>query len=498
MSVVGYEFLRQHLALAALPPRRSAKVEPVTRVLRSPDSVAVPPAVAPTSRDPLAHLLFALKHEGTDLAILVEALRKIPTAPLLAELRRTPSGIYIRQACFLWEHANRTALDDAPPPAGAVTALFDPARYVTGPSRRNARWRVDFNGLGTLEYCATVERTAAIQAGINADIPSRANQYAAGLGTVMRDRALAWAYLHETRDSYAIEREAPSEERARAFVALLHQAHARRPLSEAYLVELQQATVSNPYDRAVGFRHEQNWLQGPLRGAAGVTYLPPPPELVPELMDGLMDFSTQASGHVDPIVAAAVVSFGFVLIHPFMDGNGRLSRFLFHHALCRAGALQDGLILPVSVAMKKHEAEYLRTLQAYSLPVRERWRAHWLDEGQYEFEYHGDPGHGLYRYWDATDAVEFGFRMARQALETELRTEAEFLAAYDSITRQVTERFDLRGSDLSTLVLSAWDNAGKLSQRRRDQFRLRVPDAAFDFIEQVTAAALRLADNKTP
>jgi len=33
------------------------------------------------------------------------------------------------------------------------------------------------------------------------------------------------------------------------------------------------------------------------------------------------------------LVRAAVVSFAFVFIHPFMNGNGRLSRFLIHHCL---------------------------------------------------------------------------------------------------------------------------------------------------------------------
>jgi hypothetical protein len=36
---------------------------------------------------------------------------------------------------------------------------------------------------------------------------------------------LAWAYLHETEDSFAIERQTPSEDKARAFIAVLHQAH---------------------------------------------------------------------------------------------------------------------------------------------------------------------------------------------------------------------------------------------------------------------------------
>ena len=40
-----------------------------------------------------------------------------------------------------------------------------------------------------------------------------------------------------------------------------------------------------------------------------------------------------SGGDVPPLVKAAVVSFGFVFLHPFMDGNGRLSRLLAHHSL---------------------------------------------------------------------------------------------------------------------------------------------------------------------
>jgi len=453
------------------------------------DHIAIPGGVAPDSDDPLSHLMFALKHEGVNLAILMEAFRHVPADDVVTQLRRTPSGGYARLAGYLWEQANGAELD-APAITGQSVDLFDPDRYITGPTRRNARWRVNFNGLGSIRYCATVERTPTIQAGIASGLLDRANRYAEGLDKLLRDRALAWAYLHETQDSFAIEREAPNEGRARAFVALLHQAHERRPLSEDYLVNLQQATVSNPLDRAVAFRHEQNWLQGPLRGAAGVTYLPPPPAIVDELMEHLMAFANGAPGVIEPVVAAAVVSFGFVFIHPFMDGNGRLSRFLFHHGLCRSGALQDGLILPVSVAMKKHEADYLQTLQSFSRPVRERWQVTWIGEDQYDFNYAGDPQYGLYRYWDATACVEFGFRMAEQALDTELRQETEYLMRYDAIVRKVNETMDLRGSDLSTLVISALDNDGVVSKRRRDQFGGRVPAAAFELIEQAVRQTL--------
>jgi hypothetical protein len=90
----------------------------------------------------------------------------------------------------------------------------------------------------------------------------------------MMDHALSWAYLHETDSSFAIEKEAPSEDKARQFVELLKQAHEPRELSEDYLVELQNVTITNPFDKAASFRYEQNWLSGPGRGASSVTYLP--------------------------------------------------------------------------------------------------------------------------------------------------------------------------------------------------------------------------------
>jgi hypothetical protein len=90
----------------------------------------------------------------------------------------------------------------------------------------------------------------------------------------MMDHALSWAYLHETDSSFAIEKKAPSEDKARQFVELLKQAHEPRELSEDYLVELQNVTITNPFDKAASFRYEQNWLSGPGRGASSVTYLP--------------------------------------------------------------------------------------------------------------------------------------------------------------------------------------------------------------------------------
>ncbi|GFM67173.1 Fic family protein [Pseudomonas cichorii] len=484
MNSVGYAWLCEALRLSAFPLRRPARIQPVTRIEHIGETLAVPAGISPAPDDLLGHLLFALKHEGINLVILAQALPQISNSRLEAELQAAPNGSYIRKACFLREAFTGEEVHQHFPVKGRFVPLFDPEQYLTMPGERNSRWRVEFNGIGTLTYCATVERTPEIVAMLEHDILGRAQAFIQSLPSGMMDRAINWAYLHETQDSFAIEKEAPSEEKSRRFIQLLRQAHERLPLSEEYLVALQNATLSNPYAMAAAFRHEQNHLANGLQGAAGVTYVPPDPELCRELMEQLMTFGNEAATQIDPLVAAAIISFGFVFLHPFMDGNGRLSRFLIHQTLCRTGALENGLLLPVSVAMKREERLYLETLQAFSRPAREFWDVRWIDQGNMSFNFTGHPA--IYRFWDATPGVRFTMEMAKRALEVELREETVFLENYDKIVRAVDERYDVRGSDLSNLVMMCLTQQGIVSNHRRKQYRYKVQEEVFDYIEQVT------------
>ena len=62
-----------------------------------------------------------------------------------------------------------------------------------------------------------------------------------------------------------------------------------------------------------------------------ITYIPPPPEAVPRLMQ---DFVKWVNTEIDmhPVLKSGIIQFQFVYIHPFIDGNGRASRLLcsFH------------------------------------------------------------------------------------------------------------------------------------------------------------------------
>lgn len=57
-----------------------------------------------------------------------------------------------------------------------------------------------------------------------------------------------------------------------------------------------------------------------------VAFLPPNVEDVKPLMSGLIDYIHNNKGHIDPLILAGIFHKQMVIIHPFMDGNGRTTR----------------------------------------------------------------------------------------------------------------------------------------------------------------------------
>ena len=62
----------------------------------------------------------------------------------------------------------------------------------------------------------------------------------------------------------------------------------------------------------------------------------------------------------DPIVRAVLGHFIFVFIHPYMEGNGRIGRFLMNVLWCDAG-------YPWTIVRLESRKEYLQSLEAASV-----------------------------------------------------------------------------------------------------------------------------------
>lgn len=102
------------------------------------------------------------------------------------------------------------------------------------------------------------------------------------------------------------------------------------------------------------------------------TYIPPPPEKLPELLDNWL-----AHWHANenaPLVQAAILHGQFEMIHPFEDGNGRIGRLLIPLFLHNTGVLSRPVFY-LSERLFARRDEYYGGLRGLS--ERSDWRG-WL------------------------------------------------------------------------------------------------------------------------
>jgi hypothetical protein len=167
---------------------------------------------------------------------------------------------------------------------------------------------------------------------------------------------------------------------------------------------------------------------------------------------------------MDAIAAAAAIEFGFVYIHPFEDGNGRLHRWLIHHVLAAAGFAVAGIVFPVSAVMLREISQYKRVLESYSrrlLPCID-----WEPTAEGNIRVRNDTA-TWYRYFDATAHTEFLYRCVAATVHVDLPYEVAFLGAYDRFTEGVSHIVDMPASTLRLLHRFLLQNDGRLSMRAR-------------------------------
>ena len=109
-------------------------------------------------------------------------------------------------------------------------------------------------------------------------------------------------------------------------------------------------------------RTSQNWIGGNNTNPLQAAYVPPRPELVPALLDDLVEFCNTSP--LPTLAKAAVAHAQFETIHPFVDGNGRTGRVLVH-AIMRRDGLTTHVTPPVSLVLATDRARYVEMLAAY-------------------------------------------------------------------------------------------------------------------------------------
>lgn len=413
------------------------------------------------------HLEFAMKYDGTNLSILAEIFRKVDVTDILTYVQSKPTGKYARRLWFLYEFVvgNRLLLDDLN--RGNYVDLLDPDEYYTSDrSRKVRRQRINDNLLGDGRFCPIVRRTERLSNLETADLTQRCKQIVASYPAELLKRALSYLYIKETKSSFEIERITPSTDRTERFVTLLRSAEREDFVDKDRLINLQNRIV-DPRFAEEDYRTTQNYVGETLAWRQErVHFACPKPEDIHDLMAGLIAaHQRMADGGVQAVVHAAAVSYGFVFMHPFEDGNGRIHRFLIHNILARHGFTPEGMIFPVSAVMLKHLGAYDDSLEEFSRSLMSLVEFTLDADGQMTVQ--NDTGR-RYRYIDMTAQAEALFSFVETTIDTELVEELSFLANYDRTKAAIQRIVDMPDRKIDLFIRLCIQNNGKLSQRKRE------------------------------
>ena len=431
------------------------------------------------------HLTFALKYEGLDLAVLKRLFLTTGPTEIEALVRAKPTGSYARRIWFLYEWliGNRLDLPDAA--AGRYIPAVDPDRQWAIDGENSPRHRVRNNLPGTPEFCPLVRRTDALEEFVNLDLAERARAVVAAVPRDLLARTAAFLLLKDSKSSYAIEGEHPPQNRIQRWGRAIGEA-GRQPIDLDELLRLQRLVIGDARFVRLGLRTEGGFVGEHDRdtGAPLPDHISSPHEDLPSLIDGMVAFDRGPAGQLDPVIAAAVLAFGFVYVHPFEDGNGRIHRYLIHHVLAQRGFNPPGVVFPVSAAILDRIDAYGEVLEDYSrrlLPVIE-----WESTERGNVRVLNDTA-DFYRFFDATPHAELLFDCVRRTIEEDLPNEADFLRRYDQFTARVQTIADMPDRTTDLLFRFLHQNDGRLSGRARAYEFEELTNTEVDRIERLYA-----------
>lgn len=194
------------------------------------------------------------------------------------------------------------------------------------------------------------------------------------------------------------------------------------------------------------------------------------------------------------IVRAALASFGFVYIHPMIDGNGRISRFLVNDVLRRDGAVPAPFILPISATIQnktKERAGYDRALETLSRPLLAKYRDNYHFGAEYvcadgmrsNFHFDAyDDAMPTWRYPDLTHQTEYIGEVIRLTIEVEMSQEASYLRDMERARAGVKNTLEGPNSDIDQIIRSVRENGWKVSNKLAKTFPLLADPAMADAV----------------
>lgn len=464
-TLVGYGALIEAFKLKVPLPDKISLVSDKHRRYETEEWSVFTPRHLPHD-DLCGHLTFALKYEGIDINVLKALFESVDKKEIEKLILNEPLSQYNRKLWFLFEWLFEKKLNIPDLKQGNFVELIDTTTQYAGSSENSTRHRIKNNLPGVNSFCPLIRKTAKLEEFIHSDYSTKIETALSHFHKDVLLRAASFLLLQDSKASFAIEGEKPVQTRALRWGRAIGQA-GLMSLSKEELLRLQEIVIESSRFIKMGWRKKGGFIGEHDR----YTFSPIPGHIsartqdVDSLIDGLIRTKQKIQNSpLDPVLAATIIAFGFVFIHPFVDGNGRIHRYLIHHVLAKMNFSKQGIVFPVSAAMLSRISEYRKVLEEYSLPRLEL--IDWKETDDHNVEVLNDTK-DLYRFFDATKQAEFLYSCVKNTVEEIIPNEVAYLVRFDEMKSYLEHHFEMPDKTVSLLIRFLEQGEGQLSERAK-------------------------------
>lgn len=474
--IVGYTAVIEKLKLQIPLPLVKAMVSEKYRSVKDESWLIFSSAYLPQDNTSISkiqalynHLVFALKYEGVNLLVFKKLQEQLSHEELLALVTIEPLGQYSRRIWFLLEWVSGMPIvGKSDISKKSYVPVVDTKLQFAVAGIKSPRHLVVNNLPGTNQFCALIRKTDKIEQHLSKSYVEENRKQLAGIRKDIIQRASAFLLLKDSKASFTIEGESPTSKRAVRWGTAIGQA-GLNDLSKEELIRLQQLVIENTRFVQMGLRKKGGFVgeHDRVSGEPIPDHISAKSQDLDDLVDGLIDVNNLfIKDDIHPVLAAAVIAFGFVFIHPFEDGNGRIHRYLIHHMLAKKQFADQGIIFPVSSSILDHINDYQEVLESYSKPLLNL--IEWVETKDHNVEVTNETK-DYYRFFDATKQTEFLFDCVADTIKNIVPREINYLANYDDFKAYMEEEFEMPDKLISVLLRFLEQNQGVLSERAKEK-----------------------------